>query len=311
MQVRRWGTAVLWGGMAVGGAFIGPAVAADTGACDFYQNQVLGAWCAKSVSVGVGASLDQFKTNQDLSAFVPGAGYWSRSNATNFSGTLAIRPASWLSLEFGTGYQKIAFKDQLVLPGFGTFGSNDHIAHNGFDTVGATFKLYDSGEGNTRFVLIANVRAGMQPPSTFFQREVEILGGIAAAAQVRLGQSDYSIISKAEVLGYRAATYNINEGGLRGSLLVSNDKYGIAAGPLAQAAYLHFPIGAAPETKAYAAGGQVVLSPFKTTSVPVLKDLVLQGTAVHSIGQAGFVTPSAGTASDMTYSGTATFSFKY
>ena len=77
--------------------------------------------------------------------------------------------------------QKIAFKGLHVIPGFATFGSNDLVAHNSFETIGVTFKVYNSSEGNTRFVVCANAHAGVQPPSRFFQREVEIFGGIAAA----------------------------------------------------------------------------------------------------------------------------------
>lgn len=97
--------------------------------------------------------------------------------------------------------------------------------------------------------------------------------------------------------------------------MLSNDRYGFAIGPVAKASYwLSTGNGhiVSHQDSVYHGGGEVIYQPFRASSSTILNGLILEGTALHSIGQANFVDLTYGwKATEWSINGSAAFHFHY
>ncbi len=58
-------------------------------------------------------------------------------------------------------------------------------------------------------------------------------------------------------------------------------------------------------------GADLLAAPFRATQIPVLRDMTIEASATHSIGQAGLIPTWAGKSSAYDYSALARFNFQY
>jgi hypothetical protein len=182
------------------------------------------------------------------------------------------------------------------------------------------FNLYDSGPGSQRIVLNSFVGSSYQPSFTAslptggtvaYSSNTNVYGGFTAYDSFRINR-EYSITPSASTQLDHNSRGNNDLLYSSAKVLVSNDQYGIALGPMVQAAYwLSSDDTPNHGSSQYSAGGSLVYQPFRAASSALLNGIILEGSALHSLGQANFVNQSGWKADEWSFAGTAAVHFRY
>jgi hypothetical protein len=303
----RFGQTALLAGLSL--ALVQPALAGGWNEqCDWFQNAAIGTRCAQSWSFNTGLSYDWYGYKNSSGNSVDEHYYPSFE--------LAVTPNSWLTVEFISEY---GFDDHNWTYKGVSHSSSSSYAYR--QILEANANLIDTGPGAQRYVV--NVYGGghIVPAHDGYDEQTRVFGGLSAYGQWRLGSSGFSIDGRAHV--------EIDEGwggymnGLSPSnvfvypsaqLLLSNDKAGIAAGPVlntTQWLSTSATGGVGSQSDYYALGGTVIAQPFRSSQSALLNGIILQATAAESIGQAGMVPSSVAKTSEVDVSGTVSFHFRY
>ena len=307
----RFGQTALLAGLSL--ALVQPTLAGGWNEqCDWFENAAIGTRCAQSWSFSTGLSYDWYGYKSS------GLGSVNSVDEQYFpSFELAVTPNSWLTLSYTSEY---GFDNQHWTFWDGSHGSRS-LSYAYRQILEANANVIDTGPGAQRYVV--NVYGGghIVPAHDGYDEQTRVFGGLSAYGQWRLGSSGFSIDGRAHV--------EIDEGwggymnGLSPSdvfvypsaqLLLSNDKAGIAAGPVltsSQWVSTSLPGGVSSQSDYYALGGTVVAQPFRSSQSPLLNGIILQATATESLGQAGMVPSSVAKTSEVDVSGTMSFHFRY
>jgi hypothetical protein len=131
-----------------------------------------------------------------------------------------------------------------------------------------------------------------------------------------LPQSDYSVNLLATAGLHNYDNPDSDFYGYSAKFLLSNDLLGLAIGPtvdstgyLSGQPYAKFGISAPYVASHF--GVAVLAEPFRITHVAVLKDVTFEGSAIRSIGQAGFQPYQNGKVGETILAGTLRFNFNY
>jgi hypothetical protein len=309
MRIRQ--TALLAG---LSLALVQPALAGGWNeSCDWFENSLVGTRCAQSWSFGTGLSYDWYGYKNS------GLGGVNSVDEQYFpSFGLAVTPNSWLTLSYTSEY---GFDNHSWTFWNGSSGSRS-LSYAYRQILEANANLIDTGPGSQRYVV--NVYGGghIVPAHDGYDEQTGVFGGLTANGQWRLGSSGFSIDGRAQLqIDERAGVYMNSSSPSNdvfvypsARLLLSNDKAGIAAGPVlnsTQWVSTNAPGGVGSQSGYYALGGTVVAQPFRSSQSALLNGIILQATAAESIGQANLVPSSVAKTSDLGVSGTVTFHFRY
>jgi hypothetical protein len=331
MRVLLFAAVAVFGAVLEGAAFAAgapPLADGETPTCDFFQAQLIGVFCGRTTYVapsgqGGDETINVTKTVAPAHGFHGAGGgttvqHWDYRDAYE-SMTLAVSP--WQGVRFhatGEAFQyDNTYWSQFTPAGGGFHGPGVTTAHEsgsygGWQAVGAEATLWDRQTATGRYVL--DIAGGMQffPGGGVYRgRDLQQIGW-ESGAEWRLGASGLA-------LDYYSTTFlqrfdNPGEVAAESTsrLLLASGVYGIAVGPrLEGTTVLWHAAGDNTGWSEARLGGEALLEPFRRTAFPVLRDMTLDLTALHSIGQAGLVPDWAGSASNYIYAATARFNFRF
>jgi hypothetical protein len=319
-----------------------PPVAAAAG-CDFFQAELIGVLCGGTGYVAPGVTGGEEVVNGATTVPVAHGGGFGRGRhgfnggaqliygsaserwddqSVNESLTLAVSPFQGFRMHVtGEAFQ---YQDdytlrtangvqQLFAPGaHGVQQLSASGAYGGWQGFGAEATVWDQTTETGRYVL--NVSGGLQftPGGGLYSgRDLQQIGW-ESGAQWRLGASGLTV-------DYFSATFLQrfdNPGEIRATsgsrLLLSSADWGVAIGPrIDTTSVLWHAADLQTGWSEVLLGGEALIAPFRRTAAPVLRDMTLDLSAAHSLGQAGLVPDWAGSSSRYVYSASARFNFRY
>jgi hypothetical protein len=317
----------------VGAALAAPLASADepassagekAAACDFFQSELTDVTCGNTASFslsGDGNGLTVVRTTMTQPGNVRGPGGASVQHYDYLDAyegaTLVAAPWQGVRLQAsGEIFQYDNVYSEQFTPLGGLDGPSTRTANQlggapGWESIGAEATIWDRQTDSSRYVLSVAGSLELFPGGPNLARDLQQIG-LEAGARWRLGGSglslDYSSTSYLQRFDNPGEYLIASEA----RLLLANDDYGVAAGPillgtnvLSHAA--RFNTG---WSEAWL-GGEAVVAPFRTTKLPVLRDMTIDMSATHSIGQAALVPGWAGSASAFDYTAVARFNFYY
>lgn len=303
-----------------------PPPAAPAPACDFFQAELIGVYCGRTAFVAPVVNGGEYTVNR--TTFTPGAGGGTFSQRWDYqrtyeSMTLAVSP--WQGVRFhasGEAFQYDNSYSGLFAPNPGGFrapfatGSSNSGDIGGWQEIGAAATLWDTHMqtpfGSMRYVVDILGNLEFLPGGGPYQgRDLQQIGWQSGAA-LPLGGSGMSLTYLSASLFDRLDNPGFYEIENTTRVLLASDNYGWAIGPRLEGTTVlwHSP-GTNTGWYETRLGGEALLEPFRLTSYPVLRDLTLDLTATHSLGQAALVPNWAGNASQYVYSATARFNFRF
>jgi hypothetical protein len=296
-------------------------------ACDFFEAQLIGVLCGHTAYVAPGVLGGDETIKSTTSVSPAGAGgpgtltqHWDYQSVYE-SMTLAVSP--WQGVRFhvtGEAFQyDNSYWSQFAPSGGGaptTTNLSASGAYAGWQGIGAEVTLwdthFDTPFGNVHYVF--NAVGGLQ----FFPgggpypgRDLQQIGW-QSGAELRLGGSGFSLDYLATNLLQHFDNPGLYDLENTTRVLLSNNAWGVAIGPvLGGATVLWHAPGTNTGWFSTQLGGEALLEPFRHTTIPVLRDLTLDLSATHSIGQADLVPNWAGSASSYIYAAEARFNFAF
>ncbi len=265
--------------------------------CDWFQNYVVGTRCAQSFAAYAGLTYRSYGyTNSTLNG---------TDDYYALDGKISVTPNRWLTLYYNSQYN---FEDANWTYKGKSYSSNTSYAAR--QNLGANANLIDTGPGAQRFIVSAYAGGFVTPAHNGYDEDSGGFGGVTANGQWRLG-SGYSIAAQGQ-LEFDGHSLNGNDylyPQLR--LLLSNDKAGIAVGPVFNSGQWIGSNQTIGQSSYYAAGGTLIAQPFRSSQDPFLNGIVVQITGQEFLGQAGFVPSSVEKNSQFDISGTVGFHFRY
>ncbi len=310
-EVMRFGQTALLAGLSL--VLMQPALAGGWNEqCDWFENAAIGTRCAQSWSFSTGLSYDWYGYK---SSGLSGVNSVDEQYFPSFA--LAVTPNSWLTLSYTSDY---GFDNHSWTFSDGSHGSSS-LSYAYRQILEANANVIDTGPGSQRYVVNVYGGGAIVPAHDGYDEQTGVFGGLVANGQWRLGSSGFSIDGRAQLeIDERAGGYS---NGVSPSnvfvypyaqLLLSNDKAGIAAGPVLHSAqWLSTSLsgGVGSQSDYYALGGTAIAQPFRSSQSPLLNGIILQATATESLGQAGMVPSSVAKTSEVDVSGTVSFHFRY
>jgi hypothetical protein len=230
-----------------------------------------------------------------------------------------------LSFASGAGAVRDGFSYQYSFYGIyvpQTFSGSSSSSYSYIrpQTLVGKVNLFDSGPGSQRLVLNSFVGGSYQPSFTAnlpnggnvaYSSSTDVYGGLTAFDSFRINQ-DFSVTPSASAqFDHRSISGNdILYSSAR--VLLSEDRHGLAVGPTITSAYWPGSSNTLSHgSSELSAGGLVVYQPFRTSSTPLLNGLILQASALHSIGQADFVDQPGWKDDGWSISSSAALHFRY
>jgi hypothetical protein len=285
-------------------------------ACDYYQNLLIGTLCERTVDLGLGVGNNHREiTNSFSDPFLQEVNK-TTVNFLTLSGSASITPLSWLKLTLGSSgvVQSNSASSSGTSAGFPpflpprtfSFSSSSQQAYAGFQTLQVLANVIDVGAGDSRTIVNVFAGGGFVPgtdlrgtPSEVNARwQSEWFGGLEGNGEWRLPGSTYSIVSRTGLQLHQEQVRSRTILQPAQSVLLSNDAWGVAAGPVVYADILTSQaggVGSSPNS--VNVGVEVRAQPLRTLPVPFLRDLTAAIGVFHSVGQAAFVDTRNGKAS--------------
>ena len=298
--------------------------------CDFFEAELIGVYCARTAFVAPGVSGDEETVNRTTISpppvgFPRGGGtrtqHWDYRNV-NESMTLAFSP--WQGVRFHVTGDALQYDNSysgLYTPNAGGFrlaptNLSSSGSYGGWQEIGAAATVWDTHMqtpfGGMHYVLDVIGNLEFLPGGGLYQqRDLQQLGWQSGAA-LPLGGSGLSLTYLSANLFERRDNPGFYEIKNTTRVLLADDAYGWAIGPRLDGTTVlwHSP-GANTGWLETNLGGEALLQPFRRTSFPVLRDLTLDLTATHSLGQAALVPDWAGNTSLYNYSASARVNFRF
>jgi hypothetical protein len=323
----------------------GPPPLAAAAGCDFFQAELIGVLCGgtgfvsprgeggvesisrtdpSSVSNTVTGPLVPMKGQGGgsvISSIYGGAvERWTVRNA-NESVTVAVSPLEGLRV-YVTGdalqYDE-SYRAQFAVDTSSPFGwrapdlsQRFTGAYGGWQGMGVEATVWDRTTGSGRYVLNLSGGAQFTPGGGLDAgRDLQQIGA-ESGAQWRLGASGLTLDYWSSTLLQRLDNPGEILAASNARLLLANPDWGVAIGPRIDTTSVlwraaDFQTG----WSEVLLGGEALIAPFRRTAYPVLRDMTLDVSAAHSLGQAGLVPEGEGSSSRYVYSASARFNFRY
>jgi hypothetical protein len=315
------GLAWLLGANAADADELGSAVHPPAAACDFFQAQLIGLLCGGTGYVAPeigGGNLTRNRTS-----FSPphnGFGGITRTDhwddrQTYEDATVAVSP--WQGVRFHVTGEAFQYNDRdstVIRRGLGESSSVSKWsgAYGGWQTFGVEATIMDRQTETGRYVLNLIGGAGYFAGGGVYQGRDRQRIGWESGAQWRLGGSGYSVDYFSQTLFERFD----NPGELRvessSRLLIASDAYSVALGPLLNGqSELWHAAGYNTGWSEARLGAMALAAPFRATQIPVLRDMTVEASATHTLGQAALIPVWAGKSSAYDYAASARFNFRY
>lgn len=293
-------------------------------ACDYYQNLLIGTLCQRTVDLDLGIANNHRDINNSF-----GDPFFQQVDKTtvNFltlSGSASITPLSWLKITLGSSgiVQSNSASTNLTVNGgpFFNAGSSSQQAYASYQTLQALANVIDTGAGDRRYIINVFARGGFVPGTDLANTAGEVnakwqtewFGGIEANGEWRLPGAMVSIVSRTAFQLFQEDLRNRTIVQPAQSLLLSNDAWGVAAGPAGYANILTSQaggVGSSPNS--VFVGAEIRAQPLRTLMVPFLRDLTATIGVFHTIGQAAFIDKSQGKASALVVNADVAWHFYY
>jgi hypothetical protein len=287
----------------------GEPTAPSIASCDFFQNQLIGAFCDRTYGATVTVEHEQYRA-----AFASPYG-WSESWMNDWvdeTVSAYIVPLPWLKLNLSTEHNNYT---QSYLSSFNNGPKVSKLSNAAWQNLGATARLLDYNTAGLRAFVSANATIGFLPAYDYvgvsYGERTYFAGGFSAGLHYVLGVSDYSLNPLAAVNLGRYNHPGQTEFSTSAQVLLAQDVWGVAAGPLVTTNALSFHPTSGPGFPAqeYFAGAHLVVEPFRLTGTPVLKDVVANFDILHSLGRPNFTYYYIPNADEMIYKGSLQFNF--
>lgn len=181
-------------------------------------------------------------------------------------------------------------------------------------TLTANLNLLDTGpSARNRFVVNAIVGDSILPAHDGTATENNLFGGITAHNQWYIGPSGTSLIGSVDLkLDRRSAPEDNLHAYTTASLLLSSDRLGLAFGPFYQGAFwLSSSEPRSSQTDVEWVGGKVVWQPFRNTKALLLDGLVLNASAMRTVGPANWVPADEADTRSLVLTGSAVWHFRF
>ena len=230
--------------------------------CDYYQNLLIGTLCQRTVDLDLGIANNHREITNSFSDPFFQSSSKSTFNFLAISGSASITPLSWLKITLGySGIVQSNSSSTSTFAGFPPFAPPQHFASSSssqqayasYQTLQALANVIDTGAGDRRYIVNVFVAGGFVPgtnlPNTPSQVNAkwqsEWFGGIEGNGIWHWPGSTYSIVSRT---GFQLSQLEVRSRTivqLSQSVLLSNDAWGIAAGPAVSANILTSQAGGA------------------------------------------------------------------
>jgi hypothetical protein len=288
----------------------GEPTAPSIASCDFYQSQLIGAFCENTFGGTVTVEEEQQRAKAPRGFGV--TDNW-RIDSLISAANVYVAPTSWLKLTIGSEY--ISDFSYFVQPPFASQTVRSNFA--AWQTATAAVRLMDyNAEGFRAFisgVALVSYLPAYTTQGTSLGDRGEFAGELNAGVHWVLGNSNYSLNPLATLTFAHFTSSPQNEFASNVRVLLSQDVWGVAAGPVVTTAALnyHGVNGNGFQSQQYFAGAHLLVEPFRTSSTPVLKDVVANFDVMHSLGRAGTFYYWIPNADEMIYKGSVQFNFTY
>jgi hypothetical protein len=311
-----------------------PALAqpAPASGCDFYQKVLIGTLCQRTVDLDVGVSNNHREITNGFGNPIQQVSNKTTYDFLTLSGSVSITPVSWLEITLGSSGVVQSNSASSTIRGFPLLTPHGFVpvtlrsstssqqSYASYQTLQALANLLDTGPGDQRYVVNVFLGWGFVPgsdengtPSQVNARwQTEWFGGIEANANWRLPGTMYSVASRTGLQFLQGELIGRTVVQASQALLLSNDDWGIAAGPSGYAKILTSQSdGAGANPTDVFAGGEIRSQPLRRLPVPFLRDLTATIGVFHSVGQAAFVNKAAGKVGELVVSGDLAWHFYY
>ncbi|MEQ1616578.1 MAG: hypothetical protein ABL904_27820 [Hyphomicrobiaceae bacterium] len=181
-------------------------------------------------------------------------------------------------------------------------------------TLTANLNLLDTGPSTSRrFVVNAIVGDSILPAHDGIATENNLFGGITAHSQWYLGPPGTSLIGSVDLkLDRRSGPEDNLHAYATTSLLLASDRLGLAFGPFYEGAFwLSSSEPRSSQTDVEWVGGKVVWQPFRDTKTLLLDGLVLNASAMRTVGPANWVPADEADTRSLVLTGSAVWHFRF
>ena len=151
------------------------------------------------------------------------------------------------------------------------------------------------------------------PSHDGIRAENDLYGGLIFNGSWRLGASDLSLAATGRVSAHHRTGPEDNLNAYTtASLLLAHDRLGVAFGPVYEGAYWLSSSGThSAQSDVQWAGAKAIWQPFRTSETPLWNGLVLNATAMHTVGPARWVPADEADTRHLVVTGSATWHFRY
>ena len=306
--------------LALGGARL--AAAAEAGAppaippqsCDFFEAALISYLCGHTAFVEpFGAGFNLTRTQTTPVARPAGTRYVRAETRQGYEGvTLGLTPWEGVRVTVsGEAFQYDNATTQQVFPGGARTFNRVSGSKGGWLSVGAEYTLWDRSteSGRTLLNLIANFETN-PAGGPYAARDLQ-QAGWASGAKWTLGPGLSLNFDGVTMLRRLDNPDQLQASGYV-RLLLARDDWGVGVGPRLQTTteLWHSPVVKTGWNEARI-GDEVLIAPFRQTGIAGLRDVTLDGYAMHSIGQASLVPIASGAASQYEYGASAQLNIRY
>lgn len=296
----------------------GEPMAPSIASCDFFQNQLIGAFCENTF--GGTISLEHEQRNMNYGTYsVPGYASSSSEQYNWFDATATayIVPIPWLKLNVSSEHNNYSDIYNYYSNGFSGpyyYRNVYQLSNAAWQQASAIVRLVDYSAEDLRVFGGVNATIGFLPAVAGNLESTQFSGSLFGGAHWALGYSNLSLNPYGTIgIGhYSASDQTSFSTSFR--VLLAQDIWGVAAGPIVNASsILHLRGGLPQPAQSYSAGAHFLWEPFRQSQTPILRDVNLNCEILHSLGQLSLGRGNFyGTSADeMIYSGSVQFNFTY
>jgi hypothetical protein len=290
-------------------------VAPSIASCDFFQNQLIGAFCENTF--GGTATLDHQQQNQNYGSY-SAPGYFSSSsqqfNWFDATATAYVVPLPWLKLSVSSEHNNFSgiynyYANDTYWPSPFYIHNVNRLSNAAWQQASATVRLVDYSTEGLRVFGGANATIGFIPAVTGNPESTQFAGSLFGGAHWALGYEDISLNPYGTMGIGHLSQFDQTNFSTSFRILLAQDVWGAAAGPIVTTLSASHLQGGGP-TQSYFAGAHLLWEPFRQSQTPILRDVNLNFQILHSLGHVIGV-PASVAADTMDYSGSVQINFTY
>jgi hypothetical protein len=293
--------------------------APDLPSC-YWQDALNGVFCDRALTIR--GSLTTHTLDWSSQTFHSGGNIGSitehdsyRASWLDSLGALDFAPYSWLKLSVDAGFESLRNEDDYFFTtkiGVRNPGPGEKVLHatdwsNG--SAEANVMLFDSGPGDARFIFHVFAGAGLVPGEGDAGAQSRLNTGAEAGARLALS-SVLALNAEAALSFDHFSGLSANALFPSARALLSYDSGGVAIGPVYDGAVLTSESGGiAGRRQSEQVGGEALIQPFLALNDAILRGVLVEAKAEHTVGPATFETAAG--ASGASYSAAVLFNFHF